>query len=83
MGIHYDYKSTKSAKLMEKQAKREKKLAEKKAKRLAKEGATKEDSKTTTLDASKPITLDFLTNPDKEWALKKKMSVWVWLLEKI
>ena len=29
MGIHYDYKSTKSAKLMEKQAKREKKLAEK------------------------------------------------------
>ena len=35
MGIHYDYKSTKSAKLMEKQTK-EKKLAEKKAKRLAK-----------------------------------------------
>ena len=35
MGIHYDYKSTKSAKLMEKQAKREKKLAEKKAKRLS------------------------------------------------
>ena len=32
MGIHYDYKSTKSAKLMEKQAKREKKLAEKKLK---------------------------------------------------
>ena len=29
MGIHYDYKSTKSAKLMEKQAKRERKLAEK------------------------------------------------------
>ena len=35
MGIHYDYKSTKGNKLMEKQAKREKKLAEKKAKRLA------------------------------------------------
>ena len=31
-GIHYDYKSTKSAKLMEKQAKREKKLAERKKK---------------------------------------------------
>ena len=75
MGIHYDYKSTKSAKLMEKQAKREKKLAEKKAKRLAKEGTTKEDSKTTALDASKPITLDFLTNPDKEWIPKKKKSV--------
>ena len=42
MGIHYDYKSTKGNKLMEKQAKREKKLAEKKAKRLAKEGPKQE-----------------------------------------
>ena len=66
MGIHYDYKSTKSAKLMEKQAKREKKLAEKKAKRLAKEGPKKEETKSKVLDASKPITLDFLTNPNKE-----------------
>ena len=66
MGIHYDYKSTKSAKLMEKQAKREKKLAERKAKRLAKEGIKKESDKDKSLDASKPITLDFLTNPDKE-----------------
>ena len=66
MGIHYDYKSTKSAKLMEKQAKIEKKLAEKKAKRLAKEGPKKEESKVPALDASKPITLDFLTNPNKE-----------------
>jgi len=66
MGIHYDYKSTKSAKLMEKQAKREKKLAEKKAKRLAKEGSNKDENKEKTLDVSKPITLDFLTNPDKE-----------------
>ena len=75
MGIHYDYKSTKSAKLMEKQAKREKKLAEKKAKKLAKDGPTKEEKKLPTIDASKPITLDFLTNPDKEWPPKKKMSV--------
>ncbi len=66
MGIHYDYKSTKSAKLMEKQAKREKKLADKKAKRLAKEGPTKIQTKEKVLDASKPITLDFLTNPNKE-----------------
>ena len=51
---------------MEKQAKREKKLAEKKAKRLAKDGPIKNETKATTLDASKPITLDFLTNPDKE-----------------
>ena len=42
------------------------KLAEKKAKRLAKEGPEKEESKSKTLDASKPITLDFLTNPEKE-----------------
>ena len=52
MGIHYDYKSTKSAKLMEKQAKREKKLAEKKAKRLAKEGPKKDDNKDKALDLS-------------------------------
>tara|TARA_B100000424_G_C22784734_1_gene421727 strand:- start:42 stop:329 length:288 start_codon:yes stop_codon:yes gene_type:complete len=65
-GIHYDYKSTKSAKLMEKQAKREKKLAERKAKRLAKEGTKKNDNQPKPLDTSKPITLDFLTNPDKE-----------------
>jgi len=66
MGIHYDYKSTKSAKLMEKQAKREKKLAERKAKRLAKEGINREGNKDKALDTSKPITLDFLTNPDKK-----------------
>ena len=51
---------------MEKQAKREKKLAEKKAKRLAKDSSKSEDIKPKTLDTSKPITLDFLTNPDKE-----------------
>tara|TARA_B100001115_G_scaffold176480_1_gene163760 strand:- start:91 stop:291 length:201 start_codon:yes stop_codon:yes gene_type:complete len=66
MGIHYDYKSTRSAKLMEKQAKKERKLAEKKAKRLAKDGSKNLQVKEKTLDASKPITLDFLTNPDKE-----------------
>ena len=83
MGIHYDYKSTKSAKLMEKQAKRERKLAEKKAKRLAKEGPKKDENKERVLDTSKPITLDFLTNPDKEWVRKIKMSVWVWRLDEI
>ena len=66
MGIHYDYKSTRGAKAMEKQAKREKKLAEKKAKREAKEGPKIQQEQEKTLDASKPITLDFLTNPDKE-----------------
>ena len=66
MGIHYDYKSTKGNKLMEKQAKRERKLAEKKAKRLAKVGSKKDENEEKVLDASKPITLDFLTNPDKK-----------------
>ena len=65
-GIHYDYDSTRSAKKMEKQAKREKKLAERKAKRLAKDGGKKNEDQSKPLDTSKPITLDFLTNPDKE-----------------
>ena len=41
MGIHYDYKSTKSAKLMEKQAKREKKLAERRKKKYKKKNDSK------------------------------------------
>ena len=65
MGIYYDYKSTKGNKLMEKQAKIEKKLAEKKAKREAKEGPKLQEEPKKTLDVSKPITLDFLTNPEK------------------
>ena len=33
---------------------------------MAKEGVKKDELKDRALDASKPITLDFLTNPDKE-----------------
>ena len=66
MGIHYDYKSTRGAKAMEKQAKREKRLAEKKAKRLAKAGIKKEIVNDKILDTNKPITLDDLTNPNKK-----------------
>jgi len=65
MGIHYDYKSTRGAKAMEKQAKREKKLAEKKAKRVAKLGHDKPD-KDKTIPLDQVITLDHLTNPDKK-----------------
>ena len=65
MGIHYDYKSTRGAKAMEKQAKREKKLAEKKAKRDAKQGPLKKkEDKSIPLD--QVITLDHLTNPEKK-----------------
>ena len=66
MGIHYDYKSTRGAKAMEKQAKREKKLAERKAKRQAKEGVKKESNINMISDVTKPITLDDLTNPNKK-----------------
>ena len=66
MGIHYDYKSTRGMKAMEKQAKREKKLAERKAKRLAKEGNKKDVQPNKQLDTTKPITLEDLTNPNKD-----------------
>ncbi len=66
MGIHYDYKSTRGAKAMEKQAKREKKLAEKRAKKQAKSGSIKEKEKDNTIPLDQVITLDHLTNPDKK-----------------
>tara|TARA_Y100000590_G_scaffold163459_1_gene187406 strand:+ start:60 stop:254 length:195 start_codon:yes stop_codon:yes gene_type:complete len=64
MGIHYDYKSTRGAKAMEKQAKREKKLAERRAKKQAKLGVKKQEDDLIPLD--QVITLDDLTNPDKK-----------------
>ena len=64
MGIHYDYKSTRGAKAMEKAAKKERKLAEKRAKKQAKVGVKTEEDKTIPLD--QVITLDHLTNPDKK-----------------
>ena len=73
MGIHYDYKSTRGMKAMEKAAKRERKLAEKKAKREIKEGKKKEED-INTLNVQEPITLDFITNPNKnKWIIKKKI----------
>ena len=66
LGIHYDYKSTRGAKAMEKQAKREKKLAEKRAKKQAKTGFTKEKEEDKTIPLDQVITLDHLTNPDKK-----------------
>tara|TARA_B100001250_G_scaffold383183_1_gene376946 strand:+ start:402 stop:602 length:201 start_codon:yes stop_codon:yes gene_type:complete len=66
MGIHFDYKSTKSAKLMKKKAKREKKLAEKLAKKQAKAGSDKDKNNDKTIPLDQVITLDHLTNPEKE-----------------
>jgi len=65
VGIHYDYKSTRGMKAMEKQAKRERKLAEKKAKRAAREGSNV-GTQNKVIDVEKPITLEDLTNPDKK-----------------
>ena len=65
MGIHYDYKSTRGMRAMEKQAKREKKLAEKKAKREIKEGREKSETDNRA-NVQEPITLDFITNPNKD-----------------
>ena len=64
MGIHYDYKSTRGAKAMEKQARREKKLAERRAKKQAKSGLKKEQEESIPID--QVITLDHLTNPNKK-----------------
>ena len=66
MGIHYNYRSTRGAKAMERQAKREKKLAEKRAKREAKVGFSKEKKEDKTIPLDQVITLDHLTNPDKK-----------------
>ena len=68
-GIHYDFKSTRGAKAMEKQAKKEKKLAERRAKKQAKAeekgvSTRKEEDKTIPID--QVITLDHLTNTDKK-----------------
>ena len=67
-GIHYNFKSTRSAKAMEKKARREKKLADRRAKKQVKlesKGIKKEEADKE-LDTSKALTLDFLTNPDKK-----------------
>jgi len=65
LGIHYDFKSTRGAKAMEKKAKREKKLAERKAKRQAKFGDKKEEESSSKIKVDEPLSLDFITNPDK------------------
>ena len=64
-GIHYTYGANKNAKLMEKKAKKEKKLAEKRAKKEIKEGK-KERETDNMIDVQEPITLDFITNPNKD-----------------
>ena len=63
MGIHYDYKSTRGDKAMKKEAKRKARIEQRRAKRLS--ANPKESNKDTMHDINKPITLEDLTNPDK------------------
>ena len=64
MGIHYDYKSTRGEKAMKKEAKRKARLEERRAK---KGGLSKDqESQKKMHDIDRPITLEDLTNPDKE-----------------
>jgi len=55
MGIHYDYKSTRGAKKLQKQHEREQRRRSKKTTPMPK-------AKT---DENKPLTLDMITDPDK------------------
>ena len=63
MGIHYDYKSTRGDKAMKKEAKRKARIEQRRARKSSVN--PKETDKDTMHDINKPITLDDLTNPDK------------------
>lgn len=63
MGIHYDYKSTRGEKAMKKEAKRKARIEQKRAKKLNSNTSTGTEKKMHDID--KPITLEDLTNPDK------------------
>jgi hypothetical protein len=63
MGIHYDYKSTRNEKAMKKEAKRKARIEERRAKKST---DSQDEDKKKMHDLNKPITLEDLTNPDKE-----------------
>ena len=63
MGIHYDYKSTRGEKAMKKEAKRKARIEE----RRSKKGSDSQNSDEKKMhDIDRPITLEDLTNPDKD-----------------
>ncbi len=64
MGIHYDYKSTRGEKAMKKEAKRKARIEERRAKRMSQSKSREPENKMHDID--KPITLEDLTNPDKD-----------------
>ena len=64
MGIHYDYKSTRGEKAMKKEAKRKARIEERRARKMSQ--GKNEEPKNKMHDIDKPITLEDLTNPNKE-----------------
>ena len=64
MGIQYDYKSTRGDKAMKKEAKRKARIEERRAKRSSND--EKNSKEKIMHDIDKPITLEDLTNPDKD-----------------
>ena len=64
MGIHYTYKSIRGEKAMKKEAKRKARLEQKRAKKGTKPEKTETETEKMH-DIGKTITLDDLTNPDK------------------
>ena len=63
MGIHDDYKSTRGAKAMKKEAKKKARIEQRRARKST--ANPKEIEEETMHDINKPITLEDLTNPDK------------------
>tara|TARA_Y100000590_G_scaffold50382_1_gene53131 strand:+ start:3439 stop:3633 length:195 start_codon:yes stop_codon:yes gene_type:complete len=63
MGIHYDYKSTRGEKAMRKEAKKKARLEQRRARKSS--HSKIEEKKEKMHDIQKPITLEDLTNPDK------------------
>ena len=63
MGIHYDYKSTRGEKAMKKEAKRKARIEERRARKA---NNSIDDAENKMHDIDKPITLEDLTNPDKD-----------------
>ena len=63
MGIHYDYKSTRGEKAMKKEAKRKARLEQRRAKKLKDNPISEKEKKMH--DIEKTITLEDLTNPNK------------------
>ena len=63
MGIHYDYKSTRGDKAMKKEAKRKARIEQRRAKKSNNNPKSVVEKQMHDID--RPITLEDLTNPDK------------------